>query len=414
MATFSASTAASTDDGQEAAGTVSLGGSNINANTAAQYIGLRFLNVTIPKGATISAASLDLYFVSTAFDDPDVTIYAEATDDAATFTTTTNDMSGRTSTAATVNWNASSLGTGVKTSPSIVSIIQEIVNRAGWVSGNDIVILLKGNGSSSAIRVRAYDDGGGSYPTLNITYTASSPVTVTLSTLSRTLSAITLAVAPGAVVIGANTLSRALSAVSLTVTPGGVVISASTISRTLSAVPLGVAPGGVTLTFDTLSLLAEALDIAVGQSVALSVLNGAATVPSLNVVPGAAGVLLASLGHILSADSLTVVPGPVVIDAATLAAVLEAVTLGISSIGGDVTILLQTIAAGLLPVEIGVIPGDMVIPLQTFEPTLNIERLLVFMMLGCVMLGDRANYGAAVGDFRRYLVAVDDRGGCDE
>ena len=25
-----------------------------------------------------------------------------------------------------------------------------------------------------------------------------------------------------------------------------------------------------------------------------------------------------------------------------------------------------------------------------------------------------ANYGAAVGDFRRYLVAVDDRGGCDE
>jgi len=103
-----------------------------------------------------------------------------------------------------------------------------------------------------------------------------------------------------------------------------------------------------------------------------------------------------------------------VIDAATLAAVLEAVTLGISSIGGDVTILLQAIAGGLLPVEIGVIPGDMVIPLQTFEPSLNIGRLLVFMMLGCVMLGDRANYGAAAGDFRRYLVAVDDRGGCDE
>ena len=171
MATYSASTAASTDDGQEAAGTVSLGGSNINANSASQYIGLRFLNVTIPNAATIDAASLDLYFVSTSFDDPDVTIYAEATDDAATFTTTTNDMSGRASTTATVNWTASSLGTGIKTTPSIATIIQEIVNRAGWVSGNDIALLLKGNGSSSFIRVRAYDDGGGAYPTLNITYT---------------------------------------------------------------------------------------------------------------------------------------------------------------------------------------------------------------------------------------------------
>lgn len=414
MATYSASITASTDDADQASGTVDLTGTTINVNGTGQYGGLRFTGVTIPQGATIDSATLDVEITSTTHDDPDLTIYAEATDDAATFTSSSNNISGRTSTTATVTWTATSIGAGVKTSPSIAGIIQEIVNRPGWVSGNDIAILMNGRSGASFFRIRTINAGSGSPAKLDITYTTSSPVTVSLSTLSRTLSAVALAVAPGAVVIGANTLSRALSAVSLTVAPGAVVISASTISRSLSAVPLGVVPGGVTVTFDTLSLLAEVLDIAVGQSVGLSVLNAAATVPSLSVVPGAAAVLLVSLGHILSADSLAVVPGAVVVDAVTLAAVLDAVTLSISSIGGDVTILLQALAGALSPVEVGVMPGDMVISLQTFEPSLNIERLLVFMMLGCVMLGDRANYGAAVGDFRRYLVAVDDRGGCCE
>lgn len=391
MATFSASIAASTDDADQAAGTVALTGTTINVNSTGQYGGLRFTGVTVPQGATIDSATLDVEITSTTYDDPDLTLYGEATDDAATFASSSNNISGRTSTTATTTWTATSIGAGVKTSPSIAGIIQEIVNRPGWVSGNNIAIIINANSSASFFRIRTYNAGSGSPAKLNITYTTSSPVTVTL-----------------------NTLSRTLSAVSLTVAPGGVVISVSTISRTMSAVPLGVTPGAVTLSFDTLALLAEALDIAVGQSVGLNVLNAAMTVQGLSVVPGAAAVLLASLAHILSADSLTVVPGPVVIDAATLAAVLEAVSLGISSIGGDVTVLLQAIAGGLLPVEIGVIPGDMVISLQTFEPSLNIERLLVFMMLGCVMLGDRANYGAVAGDFQRYLVTVDDRGGCCE
>jgi len=77
-------------------------------------------------------------------------------------------------------------------------------------------------------------------------------------------------------------------------------------------------------------------------------------------------------------------------------------------------VLLEAITGALTPVEIGVIPGEMVIALQTLTPALTLERLLIFMLLGCVALGDRANHRATVGDFRRYLVAVDDRGGCCE
>lgn len=170
MATYSASVAASTDDADQVGSTVDISGTTLNANSASQRIGLRFTSVTIPPGATITAATLDLEFTSSSFDDPDVTIYGDDTDSAATFTATSNDISNRTQTTATVNWTASSVGTGIVTTPDIATIIQEIIDRAGWSSGNAVAVVIKGNGSSSFIRIRAYD-GAGTPVKLNITYT---------------------------------------------------------------------------------------------------------------------------------------------------------------------------------------------------------------------------------------------------
>lgn len=174
MATYSASIAASTDDADQASGTVDLTGTTINVNGTGQYAGLRFLNVTIPNAATINSATLAVEIVSTTHDDPDLTIFGEDTDDATTFTSTTNDISSRTPTTATTTWTATAIGTGVKTSPSIAAIIQEIVNRPGWTSGNDINILMNGNSSASFFRIRTYNAGSGSPATLNIDYTAGS------------------------------------------------------------------------------------------------------------------------------------------------------------------------------------------------------------------------------------------------
>jgi len=171
MATYSASITASTDDAAENSGTVDLTSNALSANTTNHWIGLRFLNATIPPGSTITAASLDVELTSGSFDDPDLTIYGHDTDDATTFTTTTNDISGRTQTTAATTWTASSLGTGVTTSPSITTIIQEIIDRPGWSSGNDIAILINGRTSSSAFRIRSQDAGSGTPATLNVTYT---------------------------------------------------------------------------------------------------------------------------------------------------------------------------------------------------------------------------------------------------
>ena len=174
MSTFTATITASSDDADQASSTVDITGGALNANATTQWSGFRFLNVTIPPGSTVTASTLELDFFSGSFDDPDLTIYAHDTDDAPTFTTTANDISARTPTTATVTWTASSIGTGIKTTPDLKTIIQEIIDRPGWTSGNDIAILYVGRSASSFARVRSLDAGTGAPAKLNITYTPGS------------------------------------------------------------------------------------------------------------------------------------------------------------------------------------------------------------------------------------------------
>jgi hypothetical protein len=50
-------------------------------------------------------------------------------------------------------------------------VIQEIVDRAGWNSGQDMVTIFKGDDAGTLLRIAAYDGGTGNYATLNIDYT---------------------------------------------------------------------------------------------------------------------------------------------------------------------------------------------------------------------------------------------------
>jgi hypothetical protein len=124
--------------------------------------GVRFASVNIPKGSAILSAKVT--FQSDEDDSGTVcncTIKGEAADDPATFSTW-QDFDGRVRTSATVPWNDISAWTTDTDydSPGIKDIIQEIVNQAGWVSGNHIVIFCEDNGSDGgAIReFKSYDD----------------------------------------------------------------------------------------------------------------------------------------------------------------------------------------------------------------------------------------------------------------
>lgn len=100
--------------------------------------GLRFNSVTIAQGATISAATLTVTkhlapAPDTAFN---ITVWADDVDDAAVWGAGSRPQNGFTDTTASA---VQSTGTGTGTIVwTITTIVQEIVDRAGWVSGNDL------------------------------------------------------------------------------------------------------------------------------------------------------------------------------------------------------------------------------------------------------------------------------------
>ena len=113
--------------------------------TGKQYgAGMRFPGITIPQGTTILTAFL------TVTANPSLTegsvnsrISAEKVDNAPTFADDAATFDARwANRTAQVNWDAIPAWTeGVAyNSPSIVAVIQEIINRAGWVSGNALVL----------------------------------------------------------------------------------------------------------------------------------------------------------------------------------------------------------------------------------------------------------------------------------
>lgn len=171
MTTLNLQVTQSSDDAFEGAtGTVTLSGTQIGAiNSAGQWAGVRFQNVTVPNGATITSATLEL-FVATA-DDPIVDIYGEDTDDAATFTTANNNVSSRTLTTAKYTWSGTNIGASQWHSLPVTSIVAEIVARGGWASGNDMAFIIDCTSASSNVTFRPWDyDDHSLAPKLTIEY----------------------------------------------------------------------------------------------------------------------------------------------------------------------------------------------------------------------------------------------------
>lgn len=138
--------------------------------------GLRFTNITIPKDTVITSAKI-VFTADTSLSTNTVKsrFYGEATDDPATFSDLT-DYNARSLTTAYVEWNAIGAWVAESTydSPDLKTIIQELVNRAGWVSGNDLVIFWKTWSSDSTSGVYrsaySYDTGAAKVPSLYIEY----------------------------------------------------------------------------------------------------------------------------------------------------------------------------------------------------------------------------------------------------
>ena len=142
-----------------------------------QYVGLRFQGINIDNGATIISATIE-FTVDVAdlgkpgTSDPlTVTISGQDHNDAPVFNGTNYNLSGRSYLGTTVIWSPDpwTATPEAYNSDDISSIIQGIVNKPGWASGNAMVFMLDGDGSSG-IRMANSADSSGVAPKLKILY----------------------------------------------------------------------------------------------------------------------------------------------------------------------------------------------------------------------------------------------------
>ena len=148
----------SSDDAEEAvsSGSMSLTSSDLELGadgSVTQLVGMRFNNISIPRNAIILNAYVEFEVDETGSTATSVTIQGQATDNAATFTTTARNITNRARTTAQVAWNNIPAWTVLDAkwqTPNLSSIIQEIVNRPAWASGNSMVIIISGTGRRTA------------------------------------------------------------------------------------------------------------------------------------------------------------------------------------------------------------------------------------------------------------------------
>jgi hypothetical protein len=167
--------AAAGDDVNEEGTTYSVGFSPmwIGNGGSASYAGFRFTNITIPKGAIITGARLEFYSTQSQWINVSVQISGDAADNSAPFTPSSRPSQRPLTTVIVPHvsgeqWNIRSWYTFTDIAP----IIQELVNRPGWQSGNSLSLVLKGTGGLWGRKfIGSFEGGPVNAVQLVITYT---------------------------------------------------------------------------------------------------------------------------------------------------------------------------------------------------------------------------------------------------
>jgi len=178
--TFERRVVASADDAEESAS----GGMYLNSSDLElvkdgnnQQVGVRFTNVTVPKGATITSAYLQFEAKETQSEATNLAVQGQAADNATTFTSASTNISTRARTAAAVNWAPApwtligEAGPNQRTT-NLSPLIQELLNRTGWASGNALALIITGTGHRTGW---AYDGKPAGAPLLHIEYSTGPP-----------------------------------------------------------------------------------------------------------------------------------------------------------------------------------------------------------------------------------------------
>ena len=103
-----------------------------------QAIGIRFLNISIPPGSVITDAYITFKAKDNESNETYLVIKGENSDNADRFSDDDYDITNRSVTSAFVNWDNVPPWNNNEyyNTPDLTSIVQEIISREGWASGN--------------------------------------------------------------------------------------------------------------------------------------------------------------------------------------------------------------------------------------------------------------------------------------
>ncbi len=175
--TLSGQIAASTDDAdQDGVGSTAQLFDSKNELGLTRHFGFRFDGFAIPDGATIVSASIQFTAESGGSSgSPSNRIVGEAADDAPTFVEATNNITNRTTTSESVIWNIPAWLNGgdsgpAQQTPDLSLIIQEIVDRPSWTSGNALVLIFEPNSGDEKRLAWTFDGSSSDAAVLDIEY----------------------------------------------------------------------------------------------------------------------------------------------------------------------------------------------------------------------------------------------------
>lgn len=148
-------------------------------NSSYQVIGLRFRSIGIPKNATITNAYLQFTADESHSAGATLEISLHDSSNSPAFSSS-NNVSGRVVFSNKVTWSPQSWSRNqsgnAQRSPDLKNMVQSLVNKNNWSSGNNVSFIIRGKGSSltstSAKRVAdSYEGGAAKAARLIVEYT---------------------------------------------------------------------------------------------------------------------------------------------------------------------------------------------------------------------------------------------------
>ena len=165
------------DDAEEnvSSGSISRGSSDlelVHDGSTRQIVGLRFLGLPIPAGASILESDLSFEVDEQKTGTLSLAISAHDVDDAPAISSGANDLSNRPRTTASVTWSdpPESSVNSIITSPDLSTVIGEVVQRGGWASGNDLLLLIEQASGTNMRTVESFNGEAAGAAKLRVRY----------------------------------------------------------------------------------------------------------------------------------------------------------------------------------------------------------------------------------------------------